>query len=244
MKNIQVAKVSRLHPPFPYILFYVKSINQHRNVHLTPSMTVHEVDPYVVTSTQRQTVLGGSGGAYESFAYDARNRMLPTFYVTHDSSDGAMVRFTPNPSVVQEAERTKEYSKVLTTMGTLEWLVLAPSGNSESAFSGTFEWSTNRGFADSNSSKFYRNSEGIDIRDGILYFTTKVSKSLYILDLDLRTYTRSSTEKGKHLSHKPNNEGVRASIICCISAQPHSLHLYSCSRKVLSMANQIKYSVF
>ena len=166
-------------------------------------MTVHEVDPYVGTSSQQRTVLGGSGGAYESFAYDARNRIFPTFYVTHDSSDGAMVRFTPNPSVVQKAESTGDYSKVLTTMGFLEWLVLLPSGNSASALSGDFRWTNNRRTADSNAREFYRNSEGIDIRDGILYFTTKFSKSLYILDLDLKTYTRSSTEKGK-----PSNEGV------------------------------------
>lgn len=244
MKNIQVAKVSRQHPPFPYILFWVDVINHHCTVHVHPFMTVHEVDPYVGTSTQRQTVLGGSGGAYESFAYDARNRMFPTFYVTHDSSDGAMVRFTPNPSVVQKAESTGDYRNVLTTMGTLEWLVLLPWGNSASALSGEFKWIDNRRTADSNASEFYRNSEGIDIRDGILYFTTKVSKSLYILDLDLKTYTRSSTEKGKHLlSHKPCYEGVQASIIC-VSAQPYSLDLYSCSRKVLSLANRIKYSVF
>ena len=41
---------------------------------------VHEVDPFTGLSSQQQTVLGNSGGKYESFAYDARNLAAPTFY--------------------------------------------------------------------------------------------------------------------------------------------------------------------
>ena len=157
---------------------------------------VHEVDPHTGKSSQQQTVIGGTGGAYESFAYDARNKLKPTFYVTHDSSSGSLVRFTPNPTVVANAEASKDYSKVLTTMGTLHWLMLSPSSGSASATSGTFEWTTNRSDADANARAFYRNSEGIDIRNGRVYFVAKASKSLYILDLDAGTYVRSSTQSG------------------------------------------------
>jgi len=155
---------------------------------------VYEVDPYTGKSSQQLTALGGKGGAYESFAYDARDRLNPTFYVTHDSSFGGLVRFTPDPTVVVNAEASKDYSKVLTTMGTLHWLMLSPSSGSASATSGTFYWTSKRAVADANARAFYRASEGIDIRNGTVYFVTKKSKSLYILDLDARTYVRSSTQ--------------------------------------------------
>ena len=157
---------------------------------------VHEVDPHVGTSSQRQTVIGGIGGEYESFAYDARDRMKPTFYVTHDSTSGGLVRFTPDPTVVAEAENTGDYSGMLTTMGTLHWLVLSPSDGTRSATSGTFQWTTIRNEADDNAYEYYRSSEGIDIRRGMLYFTTKYWKDLFILDLDTMAYTRSGTKSG------------------------------------------------
>lgn len=53
-----------------------------------PYGQVWEVDPLVGLSSQKMTVLGGLGGNYESFAYDARNRLNPTFYVTNDINDG------------------------------------------------------------------------------------------------------------------------------------------------------------
>jgi hypothetical protein len=151
---------------------------------------VHEVDPY--TGTSAETVIGNSGGAYESFAYDARNRLAPTFYVTHDRSNGAMVRYTPDSAIVAAAESTGDYSKVLTDQGTNgvhHWLVLNPTA-------GSFSWTTNRSFADNNASQYYPSAEGIDIRDGILYFTTKGQKRLFILDLDGGTYTWQSTNQG------------------------------------------------
>lgn len=82
---------------------------------------------------------------------------------------------------------------MLTTPGTLAWLVLEPVNGEDWATSGTFRWTNNRSEGDNNASLYYRNAEGIDIRNGFLYMTTKVSKSLYILDLDNLTYERSST---------------------------------------------------
>ena len=152
---------------------------------------VHEVDPY--TGISAETVIGNSGGAYESFAYDARNRLAPTFYVTHDRSNGAMVRYTPDSAIVAAAESTGDCSKILTDQGTNgvhHWLVLNPTA-------GSFSWTTNRSIADNNASQYYPSAEGIDIRDGILYFTTKGQKRLFILDLDGGTYTWQSTNQGK-----------------------------------------------
>ncbi len=159
---------------------------------------VYEVDPFVDKESQRKrpTVLGGSGGNYESFAYDNRDRLHPTFYVTNDYSNGSLVRFTPNEDVVTDAEQTSDYSKVLHTMGTLHYLQLYPIGGMKDDTRGIFDWTPSRQLGDNNASKFYRNAEGIDIRNGFLYFTTKKSKSLFILDLDNLTYERSSTING------------------------------------------------
>jgi secreted PhoX family phosphatase len=184
---------------------------------------VWEVDPNLGANSQRNqpTVLGGDGGNYESFAYDARDRLNPTFYVTHDSSYGALVRFTPNADVVRDAEERGDYSNVLTTMGTLEWLMLNPVSGNENALSGTFSWTSNRSEADSNSKSFYQYSEGIDVRNGFVYFTTKKTKSLYILDLDNLTYERSSTVSGAF-------DGQPDQIKRIISNDPESDMLYFC----------------
>ena len=43
---------------------------------------------------------------------------------------------------------------------------------------------------------FFPNSEGIDVKDGKLYFSVKKKKVLYVLDLDKKTYESSSTVHG------------------------------------------------
>ena len=134
-----------------------------------------EVDPALPLRSQRKTptVLGGTGGNYESFAYDARDRLNPTFYVTNDSSSGGMVRFTPDPAVVAQAEQSGDYGNVLTTTGTLEWLMLQPASGSTRDTSGTFSWTSRRRDGDSNANRFYQKSEGIDVRNGFLYLQCK-----------------------------------------------------------------------
>jgi len=186
-----------------------------------PVGQVWEVDPFVGISSQQQTVLGGLGGSYESFAYDARDRLNPTFYVTNDISNGGLVKFTPDQIVVETAEDTGDYSNMLTTAGTLKWLKLAPTGGAASATSGTFEWTLNRDDADQNAYEYYKSSEGIDIRDGILYMTTKISKSLFILDLDNLSYIRSSTTSGSF-------EGQPDQVQRILAQDPSSDMLYFC----------------
>lgn len=182
---------------------------------------VWEVDPFTGLSSQQKTVIGGSGGNYESFAYDARDRLNPTFYVTNDASSGGIVQFTPNASVVAEAEQTGDYSKVLTTMGSLKYLKLSPLGNSASATSGTFEWISDRSAANSNAASFYPYNEGIDIRNGFVYITCKTIKSLFILDLDNLTYIRSSTVNGAF-------DGQPDQVSRILADDPDSDMLYFC----------------
>jgi hypothetical protein len=182
---------------------------------------IWEVDPYTGLSSQQKTVLGGSGGNYESFAYDARDRMHPTFYVTNDSSYGGIVQFTPDAAIVAEAESTGDYSKVLSTMGSLKYLKLSPTGNVASATSGTFEWITDRTAANINAAEFYPYNEGIDIRSGFVYITCKTIKSLFILDLDEKTYIRSSTVNGAF-------DGQPDQVSRILTDDPDSDMLYFC----------------
>lgn len=187
-----------------------------------PDGQVWEVNPFIGVSSQQMTVIGNDGGDYESFAYDARDKLNPTFYVTNDSSDGGMVRFTPDSATVATAEASgtwEDYKKILTTEGTLHWLVLSPDGSNPDI--GTFSWTTDRNIADSNAELYYQNSEGIDIRNGMLYFIAKKDQWLFILDLDGLTYERSSTESGAF-----NNQPDQVARI--LSDDPDEEMLYFC----------------
>mmetsp|Transcript_25687 Transcript_25687/g.83271 ORF Transcript_25687/g.83271 Transcript_25687/m.83271 type:complete len:818 (-) Transcript_25687:15-2468(-) len=141
---------------------------------------VWECDPFDA-SNWRKTVLGSTPyprGNFESSAYD--NRTALTFFVTEDSTDGALRRWRPTsqgPAGI-----------ALGAEGTMDYLDLKSDG--------TFEWTSSKSTADTSASRRYRQSEGIDVRDGTLYFVSKAQKELFILDLDLGTYERSSTSTG------------------------------------------------
>lgn len=160
---------------------------------------VYEVDPWGRRSpTSRMTRVGGTGGSYESAAYYRPDLYHPTFYVTTDASNGPLLRYTPDPNVVANAVETRDYSQMLhgseTDNAVLEYLLLYPDPSNANV--GTFSWTTSRSQAESNASRNYPTSEGIDIRDGMLYFTCKEPQRLFILDLEALTYKRSSTRTG------------------------------------------------
>jgi len=152
----------------------------------------YEVDPFGAYT--QITKLGNTGGNYESFAHDSRNRTKPTFYITNDSSTGGICRFTPSTSAVSTAESTGNYKDLLTTDGAYDWLVLSPNLNDVT--SGTFSWTSSRSTGDNNAASYYRNSEGLEITNGTLSFTSKTYKWLFVLDLDNLTYKRYSTISG------------------------------------------------
>lgn len=179
---------------------------------------VWEVDPSGGV-IQQKTVIGNIGGKYESFAYDNRDKMNPTFYVTNDDTNGGMVRFKPNPYIVRWTERSGLYDRMLTEMGDLDWLVLQPSLRNRNI--GTFRWTKHREEADRNAQQYYQNSEGIDIRDGYLYMTAKTEKKLFILDLDKGVYRSSSTNNGAF-------DGEPDQITRILSDHPGNDMLYFC----------------
>jgi len=181
----------------------------------TSTGQVWEVDPWGV-NPPRKTLLGGSGGEYESAAYDNRVPTAPKFYVTTDSSDGAIIRFTPDSEAVTEALDTGNFTNLLHTNQTgtakLEYLVMTPDPSNPDI--GSFGWTPDRIEGENSAAQNFPYSEGIDIRDGKMFVTCKVPKKLFILDLDLLTYERSSTVTGAFNSQPDqvarilDNEGI------------------------------------
>ena len=140
----------------------------------------------------QQTVLGGEGGKFESFAYDNRDPTTPRFFVTEDSKDGALRRFTPSADVVRNATSANDPWTMLHGSGVLEYLVLHPEGEN----SGNFSWSSDIEEGRKSAEKLFKNCEGIDSVRGKLYFVAKKQKEVFSLDLGAGTYTKYSTYDG------------------------------------------------
>mmetsp|Transcript_6853 Transcript_6853/g.14963 ORF Transcript_6853/g.14963 Transcript_6853/m.14963 type:complete len:854 (+) Transcript_6853:200-2761(+) len=149
-----------------------------------------EIDPRS-NKKPRKTVLGRSGGIFESFSYDVRDKEKPAFFVTEDFEYGALRRFIPNNPDWENPRN------MLHGEGTFDYLVLHPDKKNGTVAGGTFEWVAQPKLAKQSAFAHYRNSEGIDAYDGELYFVSKRFRMLYILDLDHGTYTQQHTENGR-----------------------------------------------
>lgn len=57
----------------------------------------------------------------------------------------------------------------------------------------SFQWTSSESAGRSSAWKYYNNAEGISYFDGVLYFTVKTTKSLFVLDLEGMTYTQEFT---------------------------------------------------
>ena len=166
-----------------------------------------EVDPWKPPGSSTVTVMGSAGGDYESFAYDVRDPSDPKFFVTVDREDGPLVRFTPEPSALQYAQSSGDYQFLLHTPGDgvkHEYVKIEHLEHvAGSKWRGTFSWTPDIEEGASSAAVYFQNGEGIDIRNGLLYFTSKVQKFLYIFDLDNMTFERTSTQTGA-FDHQPD----------------------------------------
>jgi hypothetical protein len=148
---------------------------------------VYQVDPTGRRSAEK-TVLGGSGGRFESFAFDVRNRNAPRFFVTEDHARGALRRFTP--TLVNWTDPWN----MLHGAGTMEYLVLQPLSLQQGR--GTYKWVTSLSEARDNAANYYPDSEGIDVSGNRLFFVCKKIKQLFTLNLDDFTYTNETSKSG------------------------------------------------
>lgn len=158
---------------------------------------VWEVDPWGKIPG-RMTQMGGRGRAYESAAYDNRDPNNPKFFITIDEPNGPLVRYSPASSVAGAAVSSGDYSKLLhSNGGTLEYFkVTSISEKTDGTASGKYVWTNKIEEGNASAAQYHINGEGIDVRDGKLYYTTKIQKYLFIVNLDDGTFVRSSTVSG------------------------------------------------
>lgn len=135
--------------------------------------------------------------AYESAAYDNRDLMNPTFYITVDETEGPLVKFTPPTGAAKWAVENNDYSDLLhSTAAGVKYEYFKVISFDETTGDGTYEWTDNLEEGRASAVLYHTKGEGIDIREGKLYYTTKVYKHLFIIDLDNFTFNRSSTKSG------------------------------------------------
>lgn len=141
--------------------------------------------------------MGGAGDDYESAAYDNRDPSNPKFFATVDNSQGPLVRYTPCTSCVQDALATGDYSNLLHANGAGQnFEYFKVTSLDESTGLGTYTWTNSLEEGQISAATYHPYGEGIDIRDGMLHYTTKTTKHLWIIDLDNFTFARSSTQSG------------------------------------------------
>lgn len=122
------------------------------------------------------TLLGGpNGGAYETVAVDNTDEDKPVFFTTEDKSNGELRRFEADGNgwdALHEGGKTTY----------LEFL----DGN-------RFQWTSDLDAGMNSAANHYPNAEGIIYHNSTLYFVAKVSRTLFILDLEDMTYTSERT---------------------------------------------------
>ncbi|KAL7495642.1 hypothetical protein ACHAWT_005693 [Skeletonema menzelii] len=121
------------------------------------------------------TLLGGNGGNYESVAVDNTYTDKPVFFTTEDNSSGELRRF----------EADGNGWDALHVGGQTTYLQFL-DGN-------RFQWTTSLSAGRNSAARYYPNLEGIAYHNSTLYFVSKVTKRLYILNLTDKTYTSERT---------------------------------------------------
>jgi hypothetical protein len=172
-----------------------------------------QVDPFGVHEPEPTVIGEPEGGSFEAFVsfvrnclvlvdillshlvpsilriaqtYDDRDADQLVFFVTEDHARGALRRFRTNnvdPSNLWDS---------LHGTGTRDYLKLDPAA-------GTFEWTSSLDEGRRNAEQYFPHTEGISHMNGILYFVSKKTRILYILNLDAMTYTTSNVNSGKLL---------------------------------------------
>jgi len=123
----------------------------------------------------RETLLGGDGGRYETVACDNRRPDRPIFFTTEDHEFGALRKF------VAEGNGWD----ALHNGGSTTFLRILDES--------TFEWTSNESAASISAATYYRNAEGVIYHEGLLYFTAKKTRTLFILNLEKMTYESEKT---------------------------------------------------
>ena len=148
----------------------------------------HQIDPTGQRKPRVTRLTEPEGGSFESIAVDDRNASSPVYFVTEDNLLGALRRYRPHPSVAKEGG----WDSLHSDGGTLDYLEFFPNH--------TFTWTSDIARGRRSAYYNYPNTEGIDFANGLLYFVSKLYKTLYILDLTKKTYDIEFTNEGALLN--------------------------------------------
>lgn len=132
-----------------------------------------QIDP--ISGDAKATQLGGNGGRYESVAVDNRDPANPVFFTTEDDEAGALRRFVADGYGWES----------LHSGGDTTFLNILDGNN--------FEWTDSEDKGRQSASKFFPNTEGIQVHEGKVYFMAKKIQRLLILDMETNTYTDEDT---------------------------------------------------
>lgn len=142
-----------------------------------------QVDPHGVRTPEPTSIGEEVGGNFEAFTYDIRNASRPCYFITEDHERGALRRWCPDSYLLDSDDKwsqlhgngTRDYLKVINGTNKFEWTPSLEEGR-QSAYD------------------FFQLSEGISHDgEGILYFVTKKSNTLYALNLDTFEYRTEMT---------------------------------------------------
>mmetsp|Transcript_6827 Transcript_6827/g.20310 ORF Transcript_6827/g.20310 Transcript_6827/m.20310 type:complete len:440 (-) Transcript_6827:648-1967(-) len=142
-----------------------------------------QVDPKGAKEPSPTKLVESDGGNFESVACDNRNPEKPVFFVTEDHRRGAIRRYQPNPN-----HTTVGWNTLHENGGKIDYLQFLENNE--------FHWTSDIELGRESAFEYYMNVEGIDLKDGLLFFVSKRLMRLFILDLDKGTYTSEQTDGG------------------------------------------------
>lgn len=167
----------------------------------------YQVDPTGERKPRVTKLTEPEGGSFESVAVDDRNVSSPVYFVTEDNLLGALRRYRPHPSVAKEGG----WDVLHREGGTLDYLEFFPNH--------TFTWTSDIARGRRSAYYNYPNAEGIDFANGRLYFVSKLYKTMYILNLDEKTYEIEFTNEdgmllnGTGFADSPDHVVTRGDLI-------------------------------
>lgn len=183
---------------------------------------VWEVDPWTGATKSHATIVGPLDMNYEAAAYDNRVPSDPKFFATVDEGSGPLVRFTPDPVKVQPCVDDYSANGGVYSQASCSGMLYDQNGGGDPSLGnhayhyfkvesagvcddgilhGIYSWTDDIEEGRASANAYHVSGEGIDVKDGQLFYTTKSSKFLFIIDLDpddqgFLRFTRTSTKSG------------------------------------------------
>jgi hypothetical protein len=177
---------------------------------------IWQVDPTREREPEKTVVGEKAPGFFESFAYDVRDQRTPRFFVSKDRSNGELRRLyvgrldplrctclfrlvplktAPLFFLCYSTPINPDWEDPWTMLhvnGTLEYLVLNPTSENE----GTYKWVPGLNQGQKSAEEHFPFTEGIDVFENELFFVSKSTRRLFILNLDDGTYRQYTTKHG------------------------------------------------